>query len=93
MNASLQVLGLLTAVLVRLSCHVKRRVPSSRTSTCAIAAASLRFSGSIVRKPEVWRELLRNRQGDCQGATPLFSLHSHGQWQESRRYASDIAPE
>src|ERR1700681_3337692 len=85
MNASLQVLALLTTVLVCPSLSSQRAGPSARALACPIAAASSRLSGSIVRRPEVWRELLRNRLGDCQGATPLFSLHPHGQWRESCR--------
>src|ERR1700694_844907 len=81
MNASLQVLALLTTVLVCPSLSSQRAEPSARALACLIAA-SLGLSGSTVRRPEVRRELLRNRQGNCQGATPPFSLHSHGQWRE-----------
>jgi hypothetical protein len=51
-----------------------KAAPSSRASACPIAPSYSRFSESIVRRSEVRRDLLRNRQGDCQGANSAFQF-------------------
>jgi len=55
MNAFLQVLALLTAVLVFPFLSSQKAVTSARP--CPIAVASSRFSGSIIRRPELRRVL------------------------------------
>jgi hypothetical protein len=85
MNASLQVLGLLTAVLVCPFLSSQKAVPSARP--CPIAAACSRFSGSIVRRLELRRVFSKTVYAfrNCQGVECVFQLHSHGPQPKSCR--------